>query len=140
MAEEFKSIVDSSYDNEKFAPFWIYTSDYVFGMVPIDPNGERWNEVSYTFEDPDEPFSKTERSADLSYQFLLEEVVKGVAFYIEDLNVYKLKDFAKTIEAKPGPEKLNAIIAELTNNSGSYSSSLPIIKSKDDLGKLKEKL
>ncbi len=138
MAEEFKSIVDSSYDNG--TPFWIYTIDYVFGMVPIDPNGERWIEVSYTFEDPDEPFVKTERSADLSYQFLLEEVAKGVAFYVEDLNVNKLKDFAKTIEAKPGPEKLNALIVELTNNSGSYSANLPIIKSKDELGTLKGKL
>ena len=66
MSEEFKSIVEASYD--KGTPFWIYTSDYIYGMIPSD--GERWVEISYTFEDPDEPLVKTERNANLSYQFL----------------------------------------------------------------------
>jgi len=138
MSEEFKGIVESSYDNG--TPFWIHTSDYIFGMVPVDASGARWTEVSYTFEDPDDPLVKTERSAELSYQFLLEEVEKGVAFYVEDLNVYKIKEFAKTINSKSGPEKINAIITELINNSNEYSANLPTIKDKAGLQTLKDKL
>lgn len=141
MSEEFKGIVDSSYDNaENNAVFWVYTKDYIFGMLPANPDGSRWTEVSYTFEDPDEPLVKTERSADLSFQFLLEEVSKGVSFYVEDLNVYKIKEFAKTVESKPGPEKINALISELNGNPSSYSANFPIIKSKDELQVLKDKV
>ncbi|MHA2006412.1 MAG: hypothetical protein ACXABO_18080 [Promethearchaeota archaeon] len=136
MSEEFKAIVDLSFD--KGTPFWLHTSDYIFGMVPAD--NDRWIEVSYTFEDPDEPLFKTERNADLSFQFLLEEVEKGVSFYIEDLKVPLLKEFAKSLESKSGQEKMNLIIAELINNSDKYSVSLPIIKSKDQLSTLKEKV
>lgn len=138
MSDEFKNLVDSSYDSG--IPFWIYTKDYIFGMVPVDSSGERWSEVSYTFDDPDEPLFITERKADLSFQFLLEEVSKGVSFYVEDLNVNKLKDFAKGIDAKPGPEKMNVVIGELINNSSEYSANLPVIKDKAGLQILKDKL
>lgn len=139
-AEEFKAIVDSSFDNTNYTPFWTYNSDYIFGMIPANSEGSRWIEVSYTFEDPDEPLVKNERNADLSYQFLLEELTKGVPFYLEDLNVNKIKEFAKSIESKSGPEKIVAIITELINNSNNYSTNLPIIKNQDDLGTLKGKL
>ena len=66
---DFKAIVESSYDNGM--AFWIYTSDYIFGMVPVDANGDRWKEISYTFEEPDNPLFVTERTADLSFQFLI---------------------------------------------------------------------
>ena len=136
MSEEFKALVDSSFD--KGTPFWLHTKDYIFGMVPTD--NDRWIEVSYTFEDPDEPFFKTERNADLSFQFLLEEVEKGVSFYVEDLKVPLLKEFVISLEGKSGLDKMNAIIAELTNNSDKYSTNLPVIKSKDQLNTLKEKV
>ncbi|MCW4032752.1 MAG: hypothetical protein NWF08_05100 [Candidatus Bathyarchaeota archaeon] len=136
MSEEFKALVDSSYD--KGTPFWLYTSDYIFGMIPTDNN--RWIEASYTFEDPDEPFVKTERNADLSFQFLLEEVEKGVSFYVEDLKVPLLKEYATSLEGKSGQEKMNAIILELIGNSAKYSANLPIIKGKDQLNILKEKV
>jgi len=136
MSEEFKAIVDSSYD--KGTPFWLYTSDYIFGMIPTD--NDRWIEVSYTFEEPDEPFFKTERNADLSFQFLLEEVEKGVSFYVEDLKVPLLKEFTISLEGKSGIDKMNAIISELIGNSAKYSANLPIIKSKDQLNILKEKV
>jgi hypothetical protein len=136
MSEEFKALVDTSFD--KGTPFWLHTKDYIFGMVPTD--NDRWIEVSYTFEDPDEPFFKTERNAELSFQFLLEEVEKGVSFYVEDLKVPLLKEFTVTLEGKSGPDKMNSIIAELTNNSDKYSTSLPVIKSKDQLNILKEKV
>lgn len=136
MSEEFKAIVDSSYD--KGTPFWLYTNDYIFGMIPTD--NDRWIEVSYTFEEPDEPFYKTERNADLSFQFLLEEVEKGVSFYVEDLKVPLLKEFTITLEGKSGIDKMNAIISELIGNSAEYSANFPIIKSKDQLNMLKEKV
>ena len=135
---DFKAIVESSYDNG--TPFWIYTSDYIFGMIPVDAGGTRWKEVSYTFEEPDDPLFVTERAAELSFKFLLEEVEKGVTFYVEDLKIPMFKEYAKTLEGKSGPEKMNAIIAELVNNSTKYSSNLPIIKSKDELGTLTSKV
>ena len=135
---EFKTIVDSSFDYG--TPFWIYTSDYIFGMIPADASGAHWKEISYTFEEPDDPLFVTERIADLSFQFLLEEVEKGVSFYVEDLKIPLVKEFAKTLEEKSGPEKMKAIISELINNSSKYSSKLPIIKSKDELGTLTSKI
>jgi len=135
---DLKAIVESSYDNG--TPFWIYTSDYIFGMVPMDAGGARWKEVSYTFEEPDNPLFVTERSADISFQFLMEEVEKGVSFYVEDLKIPMFKEFAITLEGKNGPEKMNAIITELVNNSTKYSANLPIIKNKDELGTLLSKV
>jgi len=135
---DFVTIVNSSFDNG--IPFWIYTSDYIFGMVPVDASGTRWKEISYTFEEPDNPLFITERAADISFQFLLEEVEKGVSFYVDDLKVPMIKEFAKKLEGKPSPEKMNAIIAELINNSSKYSSKFPIIKSKDELSSLASKI
>ena len=138
MSEEMKAIIDASYDNG--TPIWLHTSDYIFGMVPVDSNGERWTEISYTFEDPDEPLSKTERSAELSFQFLLEEVEKGVSFYVDDLKVPLIKDFAKTLESQSGPEKIIALIDELITNATNYSSNFPIIKGKGEIDILKGNL
>ena len=135
-AEEFKAIVDSSFD--KGTPLWIYTKDYIYGIVPAD--NDRWLEVSYSFDDPDEPLVKAEKGADLTFQLMLEELTKGVSFYLEDLKVAVLKDFAKGLEGKSGSEKISTLIAELISNTGNYSSNLPIITSKDDLGTLKGKL
>jgi hypothetical protein len=135
---DFKAIVDSSFDSG--IPFWIHTSDYIFGMIPVDANGDRWKEISYTFEETDNPLYVTERTADLSFQFLLEEVEKGVSFYVDDLKIPLIKEYAKTLEGKSGPEKMKAVIAELINNSSKYSSKLPIIKSKDEIGELTSKI
>ena len=90
MSEEFKIIIDSSFDNG--TPLWIYTSDYIYGIVPTA--GDKWLEVSYTFEDPDEPLMKGEKGADFAYQLMMEEISKGVTFYVEDLKVPLLKEFA----------------------------------------------
>ena len=135
---DFKAIVESSYDNG--TPFWIYTSDYIFGMVPVDTSGTRWKEISYTFEEAENPLFVTERTADLSFQFLMEEVEKGTSFYVEDLKIPMFKEYAKTLEGKSGPEKMNAIIIELVNNSTKYSANFPIIKNKDELGTLLSKV
>jgi len=139
MSEEFKKIVDSSFDNPNFLPLWIYNQDYIYGIIPADPNGQRWIEISYTFEE-DEPFMKSERNSDLSFQFLFEELEKGISFYTEDFNVNKLKSFVKTLEAKSGTEKIKSLINELINNCSNFSKNLPIIKNKNELNKLKEKL
>lgn len=138
MSEEFKSLVDESFE-KNISPIWIYTDDYVYGIMPADEEGNRWTEVSYTFE-MDDPLRTKERSADLSYQFLFEELEKGVSFYIKDFNVINLKDFADTIQTKPGPEKVKALINELISNPQKYSENLPIVKSKDESNILKEKV
>jgi hypothetical protein len=138
MSEEFKEIIESSFNYG--TPFWIYSSDYIFGMVPVDPEGNRWKEVSYTFEDPEEPLIITERDADFSFQFLLEEVEKGISFYVDDLKIPLIKEFASTLENKSGSERMKSIIIELINNTANYSAKFPIIKTKADLDLLKSKL
>ncbi|MGQ4872839.1 MAG: hypothetical protein ACP6IY_02070 [Promethearchaeia archaeon] len=137
MSEEFKKIVDSSFDHG--TPLWIYTSDYIYGIVPL--GGDRWLEVSYTFDDPDEPLITGEKNADLAYQLMMEEISKGTTFYVEDLKVPLLKEFANSLEGKSSSEKIDAIIQELINNTSKYTSNTDfLVKSKDDLAKLKEKV
>jgi len=136
MSEEFKTIVDSSYDNG--IPLWIYTTDYIYGIVPT--SGDKWLEVSYTFEDPDEPLMKGEKGADFAYQLMMEEISKGVTFYIEDLKVPLLKEFAGGT-GKSGSDLITAVIEELIKNTSKYTSNTDfLIKKKDELGKLKEKV
>ncbi|MFW9828512.1 MAG: hypothetical protein ACFFEY_13055 [Candidatus Thorarchaeota archaeon] len=136
MSEEFKSIVDSSYDNG--TPLWIYTTDYIYGMVPTA--GNKWLEVSYTLKEPDDPLIKGEKSPDFAYQLMMEEISKGVTFYVQDLKVPLLKEFAGGT-GKSGTELIMAVIEELINNTSKYTSNTDfLIKSKDELSKLKEKI
>jgi len=136
MSEEFKKIVDSSFDNG--TPLWIYTQDYIYGIVPSA--GDKWLEVSYTFEDPDDPLMKGEKSADFAYQLMMEEISKGVTFYIQDLKVPLLKEFAEGA-GKSGSDLIKMVIIELINNTSKYTNNTDfIIRSKDELAKLKEKV
>ncbi len=132
--DEFLALVDSSFDNG--TPLWIYTSDYIYGMVPT--GGDKWIEVSYDLHEDEEPLVKGEKGADFAFQLMLEELTKGVSFYVEDLNIQTIKDFAKTVEGQP--DKISAVINELISNTVNYSANLPIIKSKDELGTLKGKV
>jgi hypothetical protein len=136
MSEEFKSIVDSSYDNG--TPLWIYTTDYIYGMVPTA--GNKWLEVSFTLKEPDDPLIKGEKSPDFAYQLMMEEISKGLTFYVQDLKVPLLKEYAGGT-GKSGNELIIAVIEELIINTSKYTSSTDfLIKSKDELSKLKEKI
>ena len=136
MSDEFKAIVDSSYDNG--IPLWIYTSDYIYGMVPTA--GDKWLEISYTFDDPDEPLMKGEKSPDFAYQLMMEEVAKGLTFYVEDLKVPLIKEFAGGT-GKSGSDLISTVIEELINNTSKYTANTDfLIKSKDELDKLKTKV
>ncbi len=134
MSEEFKTIVDSSFDNG--TPLWIYTKDYIYGIIPTA--GDKWLEVSYTFEDPDDPLMKGEKGADFVYQLMMEEISKGVTFYIEDLKVPLLKEFAGGT-GKSGSDLITTVIEELINNTSKYTSNTDfLIKNKGELDKLKQ--
>ena len=136
MSEEFKTIIDSSFDNG--TPLWIYTKDYIYGMLPT--SSDKWLEVSYTFEDPDEPLIKGEKSPDFAYQLMMEEISKGLTFYIEDLKVPLLKEFAGGT-GKSGSDLIKTVIEELINNTSKYTGNTDfLIKNKDELGKLKGKV
>ncbi len=136
MSEEFKSIVDSSYDNG--TPLWIYTADYIYGMVPTA--GNKWLEVSFTLREPDDPLIKGEKSPDFAYQLMMEEISKGLTFYVQDLKVPLLKEYAGGT-GKSGNELIIAVIEELISNTSKYTSSTDfLIKSKDELSKLKENI
>jgi len=132
--DDFLAVVDSSYDNG--TPLWIYTKDYVYGMVPTA--GEKWLEVVYDLHETEDPLVQGQKGVDFAFQLMLEELTKGVSFYVEDLNVQKLKDFASGVEAQA--DRIEVVINELISNTGNYSANLPIIKSKDELATLKGKI
>ena len=136
MSEEFKTIIDSSFDNG--TPLLIYTKDYIYGIIPTA--GDKWLEVSYTFDDPDDPLIKGEKGADFAYQLMMEEISKGVTFYVEDLKVPLLKEFAGGT-GKSDSDLITAVIEELITNTSKYTSNTDfLIKSKDELDKLKQKV
>jgi hypothetical protein len=137
MSEEFKQLVDESFE-KGFEPIWIYTEDYLYGMMPADEEGNRWTEVVYTMKGDD--LRTKERNAMLSYQFLFEELEKGVSFYDKSFNVNNLKAFADSIEDKSHSEKIKALIEELKTNTDKYSEKMPIVKSPDEANILKEKV
>lgn len=137
MSEEFKQLVDESFE-KSFEPIWIYTEDYLYGMMPADEEGDRWTEVVYTMKGDD--LRTKERNAMLSYQFLFEELEKGVSFYDKSFNVNNLKAFADSIEDKSHSEKIKALIEELKTNTDKYSEKMPIVKSPDEANILKEKV
>jgi len=138
MSEEFKKLIDTSFE-KSFNPIWIYTDDYLYGLMPADEEGNRWTEISYTFEMED-PLRIKERNAMLSYQFLFEELEKGVSFYVKDFNVNNLKNFANSIQDKSDPEKIKALITELKTNPEKYSENLPIVFKKENTDILKQKV
>ncbi len=136
MSEEFKNIVDSSFDNG--TPLWIYTKDYIYGILPTV--SDKWLEVSYTFEDPDDPLMKGEKGADFAYQLMMEEISKGVTFYVEDLKGPLLKEFAGG-SGKSGSDLIIAVIDELILNTSKYTSNTDfLIKNKGELDKLKQRV
>ena len=136
MSEEFKTIVDSSFDNG--TPLWIYTKDYIYGILPTV--SDKWLEVSYTFEDPDDPLMKGEKGADFAYQLMMEEISKGVTFYVEDLKGPLLKEFAGG-SGKSGSDLIIAVIDELISNTSKYTSNTDfLIKNKGELDKLKQRV
>ena len=93
-----------------------------------------------TYVAPDDPLIKGEKGADFAYQLMMEEISKGLTFYVEDLKVPSLQEFAGGT-GKSGSDLIAAVIEELINNTSNYTSNTDfIIKSKDDLGKLKEKV
>ncbi len=138
MSKEIIEILDVAFDYG--TPFLIYTEDYIYGLIPIDAEGSRWKEISYMFIGEGGDLETREMAAELSYQFLCEEVEKGLSHYLKDLKVNNVKEFVNSIKEKSGEEKIKAIIDELINKSANYSASMPIIKSKADLQILKNKL
>ncbi|TFG00918.1 MAG: hypothetical protein EU541_00995 [Promethearchaeota archaeon] len=137
MSEEFKKLVDQSFE-KNIKPIWLYTKDYLYGMMPADEEGNRWTEVVYTLEGDD--LRTKERNAMLSYQFLFEELEKGVSFYDKSFNVNNLKTFADSIADKNDSEKIKALINELKTNTEKYSDDMPIVKSAEESGVLKDKV
>ena len=138
MGKEILDILDSAFDIG--TPFIVYTNDYIYGLIPLDVKGQRWKEISYMFEGEKDNLETREMAAKLSFQFLCEEVEKGLSCYVEDLNVIQIKEYIESIKDKSGEEKIKAIIEELITKSKNYSNSMPIIKSKEDLQALKERI
>ncbi len=138
MGKKILEILDTAFDIR--TPFIVYTSDYIYGLVPLDAEGKRWKEISYMFEGEKDNLETREMAAELSFQFLCEEIEKGLSHYVEDLNVIKIKEYIISLKEKSGEEKIKIIIEELIAKSTNYSASMPIIKSKEELQILKDKI
>jgi len=83
---------------------------------------------------------KGEKGADFAYQLMMEEISKGVTFYVEDLKGPLLKEFAGG-SGKSGSDLIIAVIDELISNTSKYTSNTDfLIKNKGELDKLKQRV
>ena len=131
--EEYTKLLESAFDNG--IPFINVTEFYSYALIP---QGDKWLEIAYDFggKSIDE---KKEITGDSAYFKLCEEVEKSMALELEVFYLNKWKEFKQGLSGSEG-EKLKACIKELTSNSEIYSKDLPVVFSKEDLGKILSKL
>jgi hypothetical protein len=131
--EEYIAILDSSFANG--TPFINYTEFYSYALIP-QADG-KWLEISYDFEE--KSVDKRELVGSKALMNLWEEIEKGLSEAIDDFQLFKWKEYKKTI---PGSDddKVKGSIKELTANGAAYSKNLPVVSKKEDLDKVKAKL
>ncbi|MHA1820082.1 MAG: hypothetical protein ACTSU2_08430 [Promethearchaeota archaeon] len=129
--EKLIEYLDKAFDNG--TPFIDYTSDYVYCLIPL--GGGKWKEISYMI--PDKELEEREFDDAKAYRMLLEEVEKGLAGDIEDFMLNDFRAFKEGLGDKPDSKKINDIIKELIENTEKYSKNLPIVKTKEDIEKVK---
>ncbi len=134
--DEFIAILDKSFTNG--TPFIDFTDDYIYILMPNDAAGEEWTEAVYLKEDS--TVEKRVFKAEKAWAMFLEEFEKGLAGSVEDLMVGHIKEVREKLAAKPAPERIKGLIADVVANPNSYSAKLPIAKNQGDLGTIKQKL
>ena len=131
--DDYVALLDSAFNEG--TPFINMTEFYSYALIP---QGDKYLEVSYDFEDK-AIMDKTELSATDAYNHLCEEVEKAMCEEILDFMLVTWKEF-KAGAAGSDAEKVKASIEELVNNHEKYSKNFPVVYNKDDLDKVKAKL
>ncbi len=134
--DEFIAILDKSFANG--TPFIDFTDDYIYVLMPNDGAGEEWTEAVYLKEDSS--VEKRVFKAEKAWAMFLEEFEKGLAGSVEDLMVGHIKEVREKLAAKPAPERIKGLIADVVANPNSYSAKLPIVKNQGELGAIKQKM
>lgn len=134
--DEYIAILDKSFANG--TPFIDFTDDYIYCLTPNDAAGEEWTEAVYLKEDSS--IEKRVFKAEKAWAMFLEEFEKGLAGSVEDLMVGHIKEVREKLAAKPAPERIKGLIADVVANPNSYSAKLPIAKNQGDLAAIKQKL
>ncbi len=134
--DEFIAILDKSFTNG--TPFIDFTDDYIYVLTPNDGAGEEWTEAVYLKEDSS--VEKRVFKAEKAWAMFLEEFEKGLAGSVEDLMVGHIKEVREKLAAKPAPERIKGLIADVVANPNSYSAKLPIVKNQGELGAIKQKM
>jgi hypothetical protein len=133
MSEEFSSILDSSFANGQ--PFIDYTEFYCYVLAPQGDG--TWLEAS--FDLGEKSVEKRQLSATKAFNNLCEELEKGISEAVEDFQLFKWKEFKKTLTGDDN-SKVIAAISEVSGHVSSYSANLPVITSAEELDKIKGKL
>ncbi|TFH28847.1 MAG: hypothetical protein E4G98_04740 [Promethearchaeota archaeon] len=131
--DEFISILDGSFSEG--TPFIDFTENYSYALIP---QGGKWLEVSYDFEDHEIIEKRTMEPVD-AYNKFCEEIEKALAEVLELFYLNRWKEYKASLsEDEAG--KLPKLIAELTGNTAEYGKDIPIITKAEDLSTLKAKL
>ncbi len=134
--DEFIAILDKSFANG--TPFIDFTNDYIYILTSNDAAGEEWTEAVYLKEDSS--VEKRVFKAEKAWAMFLEEFEKGLAGFVEDLMVGHIKEVREKLAAKPAPERIKGLIADVVANPTSYSANLPIVKNQGEIGTVKQKM
>ena len=129
--EEYIHILDSAFKNG--IPFINYLEYYSYALI-LQGNGN-WLEASYDFEEHAILDSAELPSADALANFS-EELEKAMKDAVEIFYLNKWKDFKQTLTGTDG-EKLQKSIEELVKHAEIYSDNLPIVRSPEDIQKIK---
>ncbi|MHA1610501.1 MAG: hypothetical protein ACTSYU_00490, partial [Promethearchaeota archaeon] len=130
--DEFISLLDSAFSEG--IPFIDYTEHYSYALIP---QGGKWLEVSYDFEDHEIMEKQTLEPLD-AYNNLCEEVEKALSDILELFYLNKWKDFKNSL-SEDEAVKLPKLIEEFTSNLAEYGKNIPVIAKAEDLSALKEK-
>ena len=131
--DEFISLLDASFSEG--TPFIDYTEHYSYALIP---QGGKWLEISYDFEDHEILEKRTLEPLD-AYNNLCEEVEKALSESLELFYLNKWKDFKNSL-SEDVAVKLPELIAGFTSNLSEYGKDIPVIGKAEDLPTLKDKL
>ena len=131
--EEYVEILNSAFNNG--TPFINITEFYSYALIPM--GGDKWVEISYDLEEKN--VEKREVNATKAYNMLNEEIEKGMADLVDDLNIFKWKEFKATLTGTDG-EKIEKAVKEIIGNASNYSTKLPVVFNKDDIAKVISKI
>ncbi len=132
--EEFTEILDQAFDEG--TPFIDFTEYYCFALIP--KGGGDWLQVSYDFMEH-EILEKKEIGGEEAFNQFCEELEKSLSTVLDVFYLNHWKEFKSTLDGSL-TDKLEKSIEELKTNTDHYAENLPVVFSKENIGKVKDRL